>query len=205
MKETVFLTPDKLTERENYKLLIGSIVPRPIALITTLNKQGVLNIAPFSYFNIVTANPPIVSVAIQRRNGQLKDTARNLLSQKEAVVHLVSVENVTDANQTAANLGMDESELSLTHFTPIASKMIKTPSLQQAKGRFETSLLQCVPIEEHGEPTADLFLLKIQAYHFEETVYEAGKINLEKLAPVSRLAGNYYGEVANIFSLERPD
>src|SRR5699024_11713594 len=70
-------SPEELSERDNYKFLIGSIIPRPIALITSVSANKVLNIAPFSYFNIVTSNPPIVSVALQRKNGKLKDTARD--------------------------------------------------------------------------------------------------------------------------------
>ncbi|MGX6961182.1 flavin reductase family protein [Vagococcus xieshaowenii] len=205
MTKKLLLTPSELNERDNYKLLIGSIVPRPIALISTLNEQQELNIAPFSYFNIVTANPPIVSVSVQRKNGQLKDTARNLLAQKEAVVHLVGTEIVAEANQTAANLGPNESELSLTNFTTVASHTIQTPSISQANMRFETTLLDCIPIENDGIPTADLFLLKVQAYQIDERIYEEGKINLEQLSPVSRLAGDYYGQVAEVFRLKRPD
>ena len=205
MKKKLILMPNELNERENYKLLIGSIVPRPIALITTLSDAAVLNIAPFSYFNIVSSNPPIVSVSIQRKNGILKDTARHLLTQSEAVVHLVGIENVEEANKTSANLEADVSELSLTEFTTLSSTMIKTPGLAQAKIRVETTLFQHVPIKQGHVITSDLFLLEIQAYHLDEEVYESGKINLEKLAPVSRLAGNDYGEVGRIFSMKRPD
>ncbi len=72
----VHFSPEEISERDNYKFMIGSIIPRPIALITSVSDDEVLNIAPFSYFNIVTSNPPIVSVAFQRKNGELKDTAR---------------------------------------------------------------------------------------------------------------------------------
>ncbi len=73
------IDPASLSERENYKFLIGSIIPRPIAFVTTLSKDGILNGAPFSYFNIVSSNPPMISLSIQRREGQPKDTARNII------------------------------------------------------------------------------------------------------------------------------
>ena len=73
------IDPDKITERENYKFLIGSIIPRPIAFVTTLSEDGVINGAPFSYFNIVSSNPPMISLSIQRSEGRQKDTARNII------------------------------------------------------------------------------------------------------------------------------
>ena len=84
-----------------------------IALITSVSEDEVLNIAPFSYFNIVTSNPPIVSVALQRKNGELKDTARNILAKEQAVIHVVDTNNVNEANETAANMMPDEIAQSL--------------------------------------------------------------------------------------------
>ncbi len=75
----ISIDPAAQSERDNYKLLIGSIVPRPIALVTTLSKDGVLNAAPFSYFSIVASQPPMLSVAVQRNQGAMKDTARNAI------------------------------------------------------------------------------------------------------------------------------
>lgn len=88
------IDPTTNTEGENYKFLIGSIIPRPIAFVTTISKDGTLNGAPFSYFNIVTSNPPMISLAIQRSDRTQKDTARNILDSKEFVVHIVDEQNV---------------------------------------------------------------------------------------------------------------
>ena len=108
------IDPTKNTERENYKLLIGSIIPRPIAFVTSISQDGVLNGAPFSYFNIVSSNPPLVSVSIQRSGGKQKDTARNILETKEFVIHVVDELNVDQINQTAASLPPDQSEIELS-------------------------------------------------------------------------------------------
>ena len=99
----------QLTERENYKLLIGSIIPRPVAVVSTLTEKGNLNIAPFSYFNIVSSNPPIVSLAVQRKNEQMKDTAKNILIRKAAIIQVLDEQNVVEVNKTAATLPQEES------------------------------------------------------------------------------------------------
>ena len=113
------IDPSVNTERENYKLLIGSIIPRPIAFVTTISKDGILNGAPFSYFNIVSSNPPMISLSIGRAGGRQKDTARNIIESKEFVVHIVDEQNVEQINQTAANLPPHQSEIELAGLTPV--------------------------------------------------------------------------------------
>lgn len=201
----IHFSPEELSERDNYKFMIGSIIPRPIALITSVSKDEVLNIAPFSYFNIVTSNPPIVSVAFQRKDGAKKDTARNILENKEAVIHIVDTETVDDANQTAANLPATESELERTTFTVGTSEKVSIPSLNEAKIRFEVELFQHVEVEDAGVVGADLLLLKIKEYHIEEAIYEEGRIDPDGLGAISRLAGHDYAEVGPRFTIKRPD
>jgi flavin reductase (DIM6/NTAB) family NADH-FMN oxidoreductase RutF len=200
----VHFSPQEISERDNYKFLIGSIIPRPIALITSVSKDEVLNIAPFSYFNIVTSNPPIVSVSLQRKDGVLKDTARNLLENKEAVIHVVDVENVDEANETAANLKADESELEQTNFTLEPSETVAIPSLKETKIRFEVELYKHVLVENKEEPAADLMLLKINHYHIDDALYHEGRIDPDGLGAVSRLAGHDYAEIGEIFTRVRP-
>jgi flavin reductase (DIM6/NTAB) family NADH-FMN oxidoreductase RutF len=199
----IHLDPQNLTQRENYKLLIGSIIPRPVAIVTTRSDKGTLNIAPFSFFSIVSSEPAIVSIAVQRKKGGMKDTARNLLTTKEAVIHILDRSNVAAANQAAALLPAEQSELTVANFTPVPSQTIGVPGLQEAKIRFETTLYQHIPIIEE-ETKVDLLLLKITGYQINEEVYEEGKINPKKLAAVSRLAGNSYAEIGEIFDLARP-
>jgi flavin reductase (DIM6/NTAB) family NADH-FMN oxidoreductase RutF len=199
----IHLDPQNLTQKENYKLLIGTIIPRPVAIVSTQSAEKLLNIAPFSFFSIVSSEPAIVSIAVQRKKGQMKDTARNLLTTKEAVIHILDRTNVYEANQTAALLPADQSELTVADFTPIPSESIRVPGLQEAKVRLETTLYQHIPIIE-DETKVDLFLLKITAYQIDEAIYEAGKINPNKLAAISRLAGNSYAEIGKIFDVKRP-
>lgn len=118
-------SPSELTERENYKLLIGSVIPRPVAVVTTKSAKDIVNIAPFSYFNIVSSNRPILSLAIQRKQDAVKDTAKNILETREAVIHILDEDNVEEVNKTAANLPNEESELYLTDLTLTDSVIIK--------------------------------------------------------------------------------
>lgn len=200
----ISINPNEQTERDNYKLLTGSVIPRPVALVTSYSEAGVLNIAPFSYFNIVTSNPPIVSLAIQRKQGEMKDTARNIVATKEAVIHVMDETLVSDGNQTAANLAAEKSELALTEFNITDSTRVFVPGIEEASARFEVTLYQHVPIVENDKVTADLVLLKIEQYHFSEEVYEEGKIKAQSLAPVSRLAGQKYASLGEQFELVRP-
>ncbi|EMF0118292.1 flavin reductase family protein [Enterococcus hirae] len=196
----------QLTERENYKLLIGSIIPRPVAVVSTLTEKGNLNIAPFSYFNIVSSNPPIVSLAVQRKNEQMKDTAKNILIRKEAIIQVLDELNVVEVNKTAVTLPQEESELTLTNLTTKINRNGSIPPINESKIVFETDLYDYLEIKNEQEVTADLFLLKIHTYQLNEEVYDpvSGKINPKKLQPVSRLAGNDYATLGKIFTIPRP-
>ena len=199
-----YLDPKDLTQRENYKLLIGSIIPRPVAVVSTQSADGIVNIAPFSFFNIVSSEPVILSLAIQRKEGELKDTVRNLLATKEAVVHILDQTNVQEANKTAALLPADQSELTVSEFTTTTSKTIAVPGLNEASVRLETILHQHVPIKKDQQTTADLLLLEVVGYQIAEDVYQDGKIDPRALQAVSRLAGNSYATIGEIFDIKRP-
>lgn len=192
--------PYQQTERENYKLLVGTIIPRPIAFVTSKSEEGIVNAAPFSYFNIVSSNPPMLSVSVQRKGEDKKDTARNVLAGKEFVVHIVDEENVFEVNETAASLPPNESEIDVTKLTLIDSVEIDVPAVAQSKVRFECVLHQAVNL-----PNADLLIGRIVRIHVDEAIYENGRINAEILKPVSRLAGTNYAKLGEMFSLKRPD
>lgn len=205
MDKLLSFSPEELTEKEQKKLLIGSVIPRPIALVTTMSEDGVVNVAPFSYFNIVSYNPPMLSIAVQRVNGESKDTARNILENKEAVVHVVSEDNLEAANKSAASLGPEESELAISGFSTVSSKAIKVPGVNETKVRLETSLYESVVIyNKENIATTDLLLLGVEHFHIDESVYHDGYITAEKLRPVSRLAGNDYAEIGKVFTIKRP-
>lgn len=198
------IDPSTLSERENYKLLIGSIIPRPIAFVTSLSEKGVLNGAPFSYFNIVSSNPPLISLSIQRSGEKQKDTARNIFHSKEFVIHIVDEENVQKINETAATLPPDESEIELAQLTPVNSTKVAVPGIKEAKIRLECNLEQSLELGEGDIPGCDLIIGRIVHFHIEPTIYHEGKIDPRGLGAVSRLAGINYAKIGDIFSIERP-
>lgn len=197
------IDPKQNSERDNYKLLIGSIIPRPIAFVTTLSENGIVNGAPFSYFNIVSSNPPMVSLAIQRPSDRLKDTARNIYNNEEFVVHIVDEENVAKINETAASLPATESEIERTNLTTVQSEKVTVPGVREAKVRMECRLVQAIPLGGE-QPSSDLFIGEVVQFHVDEAIYEDGRIDPRGLNAVSRLAGTNYASIGHIFSIERP-
>ncbi len=184
-----------LTARENYKLLIGSIIPRPIAFVTTLNQDASVNAAPFSFFNIVNNHPPMIAIAVQRAGGKRKDTALNIERTGDFVVHITDEDNVQDINETAAPLAYGDSELSRTELSLLTSTTIKTPGIKDAKMRFECKLSQMILLGDVLDG-ADLIIGEIVTYHIDDSIYEGDfKINPHALQAVSRLAGNDYAKL----------
>jgi len=198
------IDPTQNTERENYKFLIGSIIPRPIAFVTTISKDGVLNGAPFSYFNIVSSNPPMISLSIQRLSGKQKDTARNIIESKQFVVHIVDEENVEKINKTAASLAPEQSEIELANLTPVESVKISVPGVKEAKIRMECSLEHSLELGSLDTTGCDFIIGKVVQFHIKNEIYENGRIDPRGLAAVSRLAGNNYAKIGEIFEIERP-
>jgi len=195
-----------MTEREVFKILKGTIIPRPIAFVTTMSNEKIVNGAPFSYFNIVAPNPPMISLAIQREGGQIKDTAKNIELNREFVVHIVDRDNVSKVNETAASLPYNESELELAQMTQVPSELISVPGIKEAKVRMECKLVKAIPLETDGKVVCDLVIGEVVQFHLNEEIYEEnGRINAEKLNPVSRLAGSEYAKIGELFSIKRPE
>jgi flavin reductase (DIM6/NTAB) family NADH-FMN oxidoreductase RutF len=198
------IDPTMKTERENYKFLIGSIIPRPIAFVTTLSEDGVLNGAPFSYFNIVSSNPPMISLSIQRSEGRQKDTAKNILNKRDFVVHVVDEQNVEKINKTAANLPSNQSEIELAKLTPVKSEKVQVPGVKEAKIRMECTLEHFLELGGNDSTGCDFIIGKVVQYHIESDIYENGRIDPKGLAAVSRLAGTNYAKIGEMFSIDRP-
>lgn len=204
----IHFTSDKLSKKQQYKFLSGSVIPRPIAWITTLTADGkTVNLAPFSFFSGVSNELPLLSIAILRQNGEMKDSARNLLATKEAVIHIVDESLIHAMNQTSRSLAPDQSEVELTNLTLEPSLSVQVPGISEAKIRFETTLHQYVPIKNlHDQVVTDLFILAVSDFHFSESVFDQKNdyILTEKLLPVARLAGNKYATLADEYTVKRP-
>ncbi|MDN5371320.1 MAG: hypothetical protein PWR19_366 [Carnobacterium sp.] len=199
---------EQLSKKQQYKFVSGSVIPRPIAWVTSLSKDGsVVNAAPFSFFSAASNELPLLTVAILRKDGAIKDTARNIIDQKEAVIHIVDQSVVEEMNQTSAPLSPDESEIDQTDLTLVDSVTVKVPSIVEAKIRFEGVLHQYVPIKnENEEIVTDFFFIRVTDFFFDEKVFDQEKeyILNDQLNPVARLAGNQYATLNEEFTIVRP-
>ncbi|KAA6474253.1 flavin reductase family protein [Bacillus swezeyi] len=203
------LFPRNLTVKETYKLMSGAVVPRPIAFVTTASTvNGVVNAAPFSFFNVISADPPLLSISVGRtQGGEMKDTARNAAESKEFVVHIVDENIAEDMNQTAAVLPAHQSELDRTGLTTIESNQVSVPGIQEARIRFECKLERHLTFQNDQAKTVnDLLIGRIVCFHLADEVYDAekGYIRTDALRPIARLAGNDYAKWGETFTLIRP-
>ena len=191
------INPNQLSDIQNYKLLSGSVIPRPIAFVTSEDEKGNLNGAPFSFFNVVNNKPPMIAIAAQRSNGKRKDTAINIEKTKEFVVHITDEFN--------APLKYEDNELERTSLTLISSSIIQTPAVKEANIRFECKLDQMIQLGTKNDG-ADLIIGEVVMYHINEDVYfEDSKIDFNQLKPVARLAGNNYSKLGDTFTIKRPE
>lgn len=200
------INPQELSVKENYKFLTGSIIPRPIAFVTTLSSDGVLNAAPFSYFNALTSDPPLIAISVGRKDGIQKDTSRNAEELGEFVVHIPDETYINAVNLTAANLEPDQSEVELTNLTKAQSVKVGVPGIAESKIRMECIVEQIIPLGgTQDKPSTDLLIGRVVHYHISDELYQNGRIDADKLKPVGRLAGTNYVKLGETFSLERPE
>ncbi|MBH8596811.1 MULTISPECIES: flavin reductase family protein [unclassified Thermoactinomyces] len=198
------IDPGKQSKKENYKLLIGSILPRPIAFVTSLSPEGIVNAAPFSFFNVIATDPPLIGFSVSRKpNGDRKDTARNIAWKKEFVVHVVDEDNVSMVNETSVDFPPDVSEAEKIGFHVLPGKIVQVPRLAEGKIQMECRLQQILELGGRDTPNADFIIGEIVQFHVDDSLYFEGKIDTDRLRPVGRMAGTEYGKIGETFSLPR--
>jgi flavin reductase (DIM6/NTAB) family NADH-FMN oxidoreductase RutF len=187
--------------RDAYRLLISCLVPRPIAWVSTMDLGTRVNLAPFSFFGGVTTSPPIVMVSVGRRRGERKDTARNLLVSREAVVHVCDRPLAKKMVATSADVDHGVDEFELAGLTKAASVDVRPPRVAEAPIAMEARLERHMEI---GEGPNDVFLLEIVRYHLRDDVLVDGLPDPARLAAVGRLGGAHYCDTAAPFDVPRP-
>ncbi|WP_260471931.1 flavin reductase family protein [Bacillus salinus] len=186
-------------------MLSSAVIPRPIALVTSESDEGIVNAAPFSFFNVLTSSPPLISISIGRRNGDIvKDTAKNILSKKEFVVHIIDETLVPQMNDTSYEYPSNISEVEQVGFTLIESKNIQVPAIGEAKVRLECILHESIPLGTAEQYNCDLIIGEVVMFHIDEDTHENGKVLAEKLNTVGRLGRAEYARMKDVFSLPRP-
>ena len=199
------LDPAGLDVKSIYKLMIGAIVPRPIAFVSTLSRDGKGNLAPFSYFNGVSSDPPCVMIAITRKpDGNEKDTWRNIRETGQFVVNSVSEWIAEAANHCSAAYpyGVDEAERA--GLTKLPSVKVRPPRIAESAVQMECELYGSMEIGPGGPGSSTIVVGRIVQFHVHESVYRDGRVLIEELKPVARIAGIGYAKVTEVFDIPRP-
>ncbi|MBS1272317.1 MAG: hypothetical protein MAGBODY4_01458 [Candidatus Marinimicrobia bacterium] len=200
------IDPHSQPFRDNYKLLIGSVVPRPIAFVSSQNADGRLNLAPFSFFNAVCPNPPTIMFAPVNRSadGTRKDTLLNILETEEFVVNIVTEDIAENMNIAATEYPKQYNEFEEAGLTPAPSVKITPPRVKESPINFECKLTKHVSIGEDGTPgSGNVIIGEVVYFHVADDLYHEGRIDLEKLKPIARLAGDDYCRVTDLFAMPR--
>lgn len=189
---------------DNYKFLIGSILPRPIAVISTLNSDGSNNLAPFSFFTAVSASPMIIAFCpmIRSSTGLMKDTPINIFREKEFVVNIVHEGIVDKINKTSTELAYGEDEFKFAGLTPIDSIAVKAKRVKESLIHFECLFRDRLSYGEHAG-AGQIITGEVIRVHVAEELLVDGKIVTSKLKPVGRGAGNDWFRCEDTFSLDR--
>ena len=197
------IDPATLNNKEMYKFLIGGVAPRPIAWAGTRSKDGINNLAPFSFYNAFSSTPPIVGFStIPRLDGRKKDTLQNVIDNKCFTLSAVSRRLVTEMSKSAALLEPEEDEFSYAGLEPAEAQTINAPYVKDALLVFECELNQVISFGD-VEGSGNLILGQIKHININDDIYEDGYVNFEKLDPVGRLAGNWYATIRDKFELKR--
>lgn len=191
--------------RSIYKLMTGVIVPRPIAFVSTVSADGARNLAPFSFFAGVSADPPVICFCpmVRGSDGKRKDTLRNIEATREFVVNVVSEEIVKQMNICSGEYSPEVDEFALSGLTPVDSDLVKPPRVGEARVNMECRLRQIIPVS--NKPLgASIVLGEILRFHVQDALFNDFKIDPDRLGAVGRMGGPTYTRTRDRFNLERP-
>lgn len=198
------LEPESLPVRDRYALMIATILPRPIAWVSTISPQGVTNLAPFSFFTGITANPMSVCFApVNDRHGRLKDTLLNARDTKQFVVNLANEDNAEKMNATSAPFAYGVSEFEKAGLTPVPSAKVKPPRVKESPVSMECELLQIVTLSD-GPLGGQLVIGKVVHVHVADAVWNGGRPRHQDLRAIGRMEGAWYARTRDSFELPRP-
>ncbi|MBD1382316.1 flavin reductase family protein [Metabacillus arenae] len=193
----------ELNKKEVYKLLSGSVVPRPIAWVSTVDKQGTQNLAPFSFFTVASWNPPTLCFSVgpgaSETRTTLKDTLVNIIETGEFVINIVSFPLANQMHESSMNFLPKVDEFDAVGVTPADSNIVRAPRVLESPINMECKLDRIIEVG-----TNHLVLGRLVCYHIKDDVYiENYKVNTEKLQPIGRLGGNY-ALINDFFELTKP-
>jgi flavin reductase (DIM6/NTAB) family NADH-FMN oxidoreductase RutF len=191
-----------LSEEAAYKLMIGSVVPRPIAWLTTISPDGVVNAAPFSAYTMICIRPPTVLVNCARRDGISKDTARNAEASGDFVLNVVSEHLADLMHRTSAAYPAGTSETDALGIAVAPCRLVRPPRIACAPISLECRLRQILEI---GHDHDQNLIGEVVMFHIADEIYAAGKIDQTKLRPLARLGGPLYAKLGEFITMPVPE
>jgi len=198
------ITPSHLSKKNMHELLMSAILPRPIAFVSTIGEDGIFNLAPFSCFTPVGLKPALVCLQIGwKRDGNKKDTLRNIEYEKNFVVNGVDEALAEAMNQTSAEYPSDIDEFKEAGLTAIKSHLVRAPRVAESPVSMECQL---VKILEFGEaPTGSHVVIgEILLFHVKDELWQGNEIDISKWKPIGRLGGDLYCRTRDVFEMKRP-
>jgi flavin reductase (DIM6/NTAB) family NADH-FMN oxidoreductase RutF len=201
----LIVNPAEHDVRNVYKLMVGVIVPRPIAFVSTVSPEGIRNLAPFSFFTGISANPPTVcfSPMIRSSDGSGKDTLKNIEATKEFVINVVSEEISVPMNICSIEFPPDVDEFRESGLTPVESDLVKPPRVKESLVNMECRLVQVVHVS--AKPLGgSLVIGEILRFHIRDELFKDFRIDPDKLHPIGRMAGSSYVRTTDRFDMIRP-
>ncbi|HET6464457.1 MAG TPA: flavin reductase family protein [Nitrospiria bacterium] len=195
------IDPKQLNPSQAYDLMISIIVPRPIAFISTLSPEGLPNAAPFSFFNGISTDPPLVAISIARRGSEKKGTLRNIEATGEFVVNMVDEGLAEGMNRAAGNYPPSTNKFEAAGLTAKPSVKVKPPRIGEAPISLECRLAQVMPLPESKDV---LVIGRVVYIYLEDELWRNGTVDPARLRAIGRLGQSNYCRIRDIFTLERP-
>jgi len=202
------IQPKDLSTPELQALLQGAVAPRPIAFVSSINGAGSVNLSPFSFFNLFSANPPILVFSPSRRvrDKSTKHTLENVLEVPEVVIHVVGHSLVEQMSLASTEYGKGVNEFVKAGLTEVPSNLVSPPRVKEAPLAFECRVNQVISLGEEGG-AGNLVICEVLQIHLDERILDAsGAIAPLKLDPVARLGGNWYTKITpeSLFQIPKP-
>jgi flavin reductase (DIM6/NTAB) family NADH-FMN oxidoreductase RutF len=200
----MIIDPSENDPHNTYHLLVGSVVPRPIAWVSTISSDGTPNVAPFSFFMGVTGNPPTLAISSGLRRGIKKDTLVNVEESGELVVNIVVEEIGEQMNTTSADFPPNVDEFKEAGLTPAPSKRVRPPRVAQSPINIECVLKQIVYVGNEGSQSG-LIIAEAVLWHVrDDLLTPQNTIDVAKLHAIGRLSGNWYTRTRDLYEITRP-
>lgn len=202
------IDPKTLSVPEFHSYMLGAIAPRPIAFASTIDKEGNINLSPFSFFNAFGSNPPILifSPARRVRDNTIKHTLENVQEVDEVVINIVNYDMVQQMSLASTEYGKGVNEFIKSGLIPVASERVKPPRVAESPAAFECKVKQILPIGTEGG-AANLVICEVLLMHVKENILDAeGKIDPFKLDAVARMGGDWYSRAQgeSLFTVPKP-